>query len=276
MTLLLVIYGSAAFLALAAVILGAVNLRTFLTTSSRISLLEDEVNKKASEFDALRNRHNSIPAGGHESLPDGYDEENRASEQEPDDHSEHFDASEGIQIVRNVRDPYANTNEERASGIPVTTPPVSAPIPQTSPEPALTAPPEMPPETGAHKVPLSPDPMPAAAASPVTQTPLPPRSTHSSKRDIITIPIFSEAKKDADFPYAWEALASQLQNARAPRVHIDFDRVLFLYEEELQYLEEMKRMIEAVSGSLKITNCDKELAPAILNHPTLANCLTRE
>lgn len=327
MTLLYLVYGVAATLALISVILGIMNLRGFLLTSSKISLLEEEVNKRAAEFDSLRK--NTEHRQSIQSDPEEYSEQFHDSEDTPQDQeeSEKIEASDGIQIVRNVRGPYDTGQPEQPSA-PLSPEPLAPPLspmeelsgdkepvhaprsvssttepfveseqsdPLGEPKPPVTVVPPRDtvsseiqseieqgpgpshgtPTPSVQKIPLAPS-SPHTPEFSIPTPDSPPRKPTQTIGDPVVIPVYSDTKKDADFVAAWESFTSILPRLSSPDMQIDLAGVLFLYEEEIKYLEEMKRLVDDSGGNLGITNCHQELQPVILNHPTLASTLTSE
>ena len=88
-------------------------------------------------------------------------------------------------------------------------------------------------------------------------------------------PVYSESKRDADFDSVQEHLPSSLENDTAPVIVLDFAYMIFLYERELDMLEEMKHTIEKRGKEFVFINCDRELTSILNNRPPLL-CLVRK
>lgn len=221
--------------------------------AARIAAVDDEIKRKSTEFDSLRRELAQAPR------PD-----RRETEEEVDDsafsggdqNEESFD-HEGLEIVRNVRPGF------EASETPVQQH-------DTGPAPEFEAPPEPSvPEAPPAPCPAPPPPPPVSAQEPRADM----TAQVSGTGHTILIPLFSKARKDADFLNAWRILAEKLPAISNPRVILDFSNVLFLYQKELEYLRRMKETVEHAGGSMSFANCQQELIYILQGIPSLAACL---
>gem|GEM_PF-1317600 len=276
------------------VILAIIDWIHLASLASKTTLLEQEVEKKAIEFDALKKeRSSNIGHGGAtiiespETIPDG-------PTPSMDDTSAPS-TSDTIQIMRNVR----GTFQKQAEIIPCKEGSVEYQI-----------------QSVAEQEPLQQTPSYAAAASP-TQ-PLPPNPIHhqhamnipnapdtaslyltedykrqfataaqnpeSSQYDLsvshparkpssgagaIRIALFSENTKDADFQALWNGITSILETRPQPSVAIDMRNINFMYDKEMDYLEKINYLLSAQGGKLSLMNCDAELLALLNNRPAL-------
>ncbi|MBD3346835.1 MAG: hypothetical protein GF401_17400 [Chitinivibrionales bacterium] len=92
-------------------------------------------------------------------------------------------------------------------------------------------------------------------------------------RIMITIPLFSTSKKDADFSRAWKILSEKLPHIENPVLKLDFENILFLYEKEINYLEQIVKTVQMHHGDAILSNCQQELKYILRNNPTLASCI---
>lgn len=85
----------------------------------------------------------------------------------------------------------------------------------------------------------------------------------------ITLELYSETTKDADFQQLGENLTEILTQLRQPKIQINFSRINFIYDNEMDYLEKMYYLIAGRGGSFSLVNCDRELMPLIGSRPLL-------
>jgi anti-anti-sigma regulatory factor len=98
----------------------------------------------------------------------------------------------------------------------------------------------------------------------------------NTKHNSIYITLFSNSKKDTDFVSAWQILSNKLITTKKPEVIFDFSNVMFLYDKELTYLEKFCDTILKAEGSISFVNCHPELIPFIQSRPILASYLKSE
>jgi hypothetical protein len=299
MTPMYVVFGAVAALAALSIALAVADWFILHSLSNRLASIDQEVEKKNLEFDALRKeRGNSAQqpylAG---SLGGAADDPGEATSE--------------IQVVRNVRDGY-----DDASGSPPTGSHLEgtivemgaqshyAPAPQAHIMPQQYAPPtpahapvqaafqqNPAPETPAvepygyqpQSYAPAPEPaMPAAqeppAAAPADagdvmdvvgeggNEPAPPD-------DIIRIAVYSDEKKDADFQKVSQILKTEFPLHQSPSVILDFSQVTFIYEKEVEYLTRLTTYASGRRMPLLFVNCDRELLAAISRYPSLHACV---
>jgi hypothetical protein len=224
------------FLALLTIFLGISNWVLLSSLSSKISTLEDEIEKKTLELENLKKERNA--AGANSFVND--------QGQEKTGQPGYADTStQQIEIVRNVRGGgFENYDADAA----------------TAPQPALQPVPQHPDQAGS-----------------VTQSDIldvVDESPGTSRTKTVRLSLFSNAKKDTDFPAAWKRLAEILPGCPNPDVVIDFINVMFLYDRELQYLEKFREVVQQGGGTLTFVNCEAELVAILQKNPRLVTCVT--
>lgn len=85
----------------------------------------------------------------------------------------------------------------------------------------------------------------------------------------ITLGLYSETTKDADFQQLGKNLSEILNQLRQPKIQINFSGINFIYDNEMDYLEKMYYLIAGRGGSFSLVNCDRELMPLIGSRPLL-------
>jgi hypothetical protein len=249
--------------------LGISNWIYLSSISTKILSLENEVEEKTLEFEAIKK--NSLASSI----------KNETSLQQMADESSYSDQHPQIEIVRNVRgsgfDHIDVDVGKKKEVYPQPSP--LAPRLQTS-----TFAGQSPTMHYQSHAPLSLD----QNTPPQRSAGIPPDQTRSSPSDNlnladapigastgtfanpIEIVLFSNARKDTDFAAAWKKLSEQLAGAQNPNVIFNFANVIFLYDREIQYLEKFRGIILQASGNLFFVNCDPKLLPILKKHPSLA------
>jgi hypothetical protein len=99
----------------------------------------------------------------------------------------------------------------------------------------------------------------------------PPHAAHQAPdpKNSLTISLFSKASQDADFTALWVVLKQFLETVPSPRITIDFKNILFLYENEIEYLKKIHKTISVRKGALKLSSCSPELTAILSNDPIL-------
>jgi hypothetical protein len=261
MNIEIIIISTIVFLAALSIVLGIINWTYLSSTSSKISALEGEIEKKAKEFDAIKKEKSQQQMSTHAGKPENADQSASFTGQE----------NSSIEIVRNVRaefqqaeGPLVNQETElrrQSSGFvkePAYPPPVAH-------EPQA-------PRTDQRTAPATPKGLSGDVLDIVDDTPRASLRT-PVKTGEIEVDLFSQAKKDTDFQAAWKKITGHLPGAAAPHVVINFNNVMFLYEKELQYLEKIQDVVSRVQGKTTFINCHSELRPIISSRPSLAQCI---
>jgi hypothetical protein len=85
----------------------------------------------------------------------------------------------------------------------------------------------------------------------------------------ITLYLYSDISKDADFNTLWNTLSTYLNSDSIVDVTIDFTGIGFLYENEIRYLDEIVKFVESKQGSMVFTNCSTDVTALMQSHPRL-------
>ena len=322
------LYVLAGIIAILAIFFGISNWVQLGAFSSKLTELEQEIDKKSSEFDLIRReRKTGTVATLATQVPDAH--EYPQTQASPDVSASIAQTAplhdpeandEAIQVVRNVRNSYGapetedhleHTNldvlhKEHHPIEQATTTPPEAPAEAPSPIAAEPAPMPPAPTPEIQKLPSidtstsdnrdnptvgdapgdeSPDAdvMEVVADSSLdavpeshplyntTPEPPPPRNTEPMPlAGEITISLYSAKQKDADFAAASRILAKSLPGMSRPHVIFDMKNIMFIYEEELAYLEKILAAVIQRSGSMNFVNCQGELHTIMIGRPTLA------
>jgi hypothetical protein len=85
----------------------------------------------------------------------------------------------------------------------------------------------------------------------------------------ITLYLYSDVSKDADFNTLWNTLSGYLNSDGFVDATIDFTGIGFLYENEIRYLDEIVKFVESKQGSMVFTNCSNDVTALMQSHPRL-------
>jgi hypothetical protein len=85
----------------------------------------------------------------------------------------------------------------------------------------------------------------------------------------ITLYLYSDVSKDADFNSLWNSLSTYLNSDSFIDAIIDFTGIGFLYENEIRYLDEIIKYVESKQGSVVFTNCSTDVTALMQSHPRL-------
>lgn len=238
-----------------AIILSVVNWIYLLSLSSKTSELEQEINKKAQEFDNFKKE----PPPSTNQIIQVVD----TSAQEVTDP---IVSDEPIQIMRNVggsferaENPvhkpaeyksYSNeisTVASEVSGSQVYTKHISQnePIPFSSPDQSE----------------IENEVMATISEQPEPENQLP----------LATFQLYSESAKDADFNNLWKNIYSLLQSNIQTEIGIDFTGINFLYDKELAYLFKIQKIVTSAGSKVHFFNCDSELVSIMSNYSELSS-----
>jgi anti-anti-sigma regulatory factor len=250
----LVFFSAIGAVAMATVGLGILNWLYLSAISSKVTNLENEVEKKALEFESAKKERQALALAAKNAMPTQDGMGTPAPQTE----------SPQIEVVRNVRGSgFDHVDMEMGSHKR------SLPHPDVQePDQAIEAP--------AYRVPSSSAPI---AAKPFDETFEPttfepetesqPSASHV-RENALTVALYSRPKQDTDFAAAWKTLSELLPTHQNPNVMFDFSGVLFLYEQELQYLEKFKDIVLRSGGNVSFVNCHEELVDILRNRPALA------
>jgi hypothetical protein len=250
--------------AAATVFLGVSNWFFLSSIVSKITRLEQEVEKKALEFEAARKERQTLAASAR-NLSAAAESAEAASSRTEDSQ---------IQIVRNVRGAgFDHFDIDMGKKNADYSQPEMQNVNSRSPDNFATAFGESagvapPPVQQAQQRPFEPK----AAQTPHRAPPTgarPAPEPGAIGKNVIVLTLFSKAKQDTDFASAWKKLSEELPGTTNPHVRFDFSGVIFLYERELLYLDKFKSIILQSGGSISFENCDRELLGIFQQRPAL-------
>lgn len=237
----------------AAVILSVVNWILLLSLSSKTSELEQEIDKKAQEFDRFKKEKSSSKPTVQVIDTPAVDAIDPVTPDEP------------IQVMRNVggsferaensvpwsseynpspNETYAASSE--IAGFQVYTNEIS----QTESTPFYS--------------PSQPE-IENEVMATISEQPEP-----ENQLPFATFQLYSESAKDADFNNLWKNIHSLLQSNIQTEIGIDFSGINFLYDQELDYLLKIKKIITSTGSKVHFFNCDNELTSLMNKYPELS------
>jgi hypothetical protein len=85
----------------------------------------------------------------------------------------------------------------------------------------------------------------------------------------ITLYLYSDVSKDADFKSLWNTLSTYLNSDTPIAVSIDFKGIDFIYENEIRYLEEIVKIVENRQNSMIFINCSNDVTALMQSRPRL-------
>jgi len=241
------------------VILVIINLVYHLRISSRLTNLEEDVEKKSLEFDALKKERAAGHGSGNTqgSPVDLVGTHTRIfeapvfTETTPQPADENPIEEGSIQIVRNVGGTFETTektihgqdysDQSAATGESVVHPEV-----KTTPEQAPVQPP---------------------AAPALSQTP-----KSAKPAEGVVIPLFSQVINGPDFNQLYKALVEALKKSPAT-VTFDLANIESLSDGELDYLEKIKASLVNQHRPLALINCPGNLAALMQRRPAIASLI---
>jgi hypothetical protein len=240
--------------------------------STRITLLEKELEKKTLSFDALKKERASLHA--------------QARQTAAVDLSTHLDMptepqliEDGeIRVMRNVRGTFAPVEEpaaptpqipdeqieathvESLRSYPMTQPFDSSPI-------ATDAYPE---DTKRWQQGIRQSP--GSSRPPATRSSRnhAPQSRNISEAPVI-IPIFSPESGAADFDALYNHLIAALKTSSNPTIAFDCGRIQYFSDPELDYIEKIYRSLVSQNRSLVLLNCSGELVTCLQQHSEISS-----
>jgi hypothetical protein len=99
--------------------------------------------------------------------------------------------------------------------------------------------------------------------------PTPFQQNTPAQSQYITLYLYSDVSKDADFSGLWSTLNMYLKSDTPVAVTIDFTGIDFIYENEIRYLEEIVRIVESRQGGMIFTNCSQDVIALMNSFPRL-------
>jgi len=297
-------YSIGAALAVLCIIAAIVNLAAMRGISSRISLIESEIDKKASEFDALKNR-----AVSYEPDPASYSEPpSEAAYETGAGYAQSDEQSPQIEVVRNVRAGYAEQGashlvndtismhqsqqsppspvnqpqecgQQEYSQQEAATPPL---VHQVDPHaPLLDQYPQQPQvaeytTTEHQQVEYTSEPMGLAEA-------VPPDTTYEEEilevvndqpcDGTIQIVLFDHATGVPLFAQASNQLSEQFSQYKQPEVFMDFSGLPTLQPQELCWIDKIVEYMQANGAVIHLIGCSHEVQQQVMSLAHLAVCM---
>jgi hypothetical protein len=279
MTMEIITIALIVFFCVVSIVLGIINWIQFAGASSKIFYLETEIEKKTKEFDALKKERLATQQSfvNEQQKPEKYS----AQSVRPDNYKKTENPS--IEIVKNIGNGFKNVAIDAVGSYTELT------ADSYYPSPAKNVLPDEADEVFTKQYVIKPiEPFSEDTINNFTLDPETPISDNQSSSDVldivddraadkneIFIELFSTAKKDTDFPAAWKKLSDNLSKVSNPRIVLDFDNVLFLYEKELHYLKKISDVVGNAGGYIEFINCHIELQSIISRVPGLAGHIKR-
>lgn len=90
-----------------------------------------------------------------------------------------------------------------------------------------------------------------------------------------TLPLYSDAARDADFTRLCKMLSSIASTSKRPDIKIDFAGIQFIYDKELEYLQKIYHIVNNQGGSLSFINCSPELSGFLSSSPVLLSLISK-
>lgn len=230
----------------AAVFLGIINWVHLLSISSKASELEQEINKKAQEFDNFKKEKISFaPVNPVIEVDDTPVQE--AVEPQL--------STEPIQIMRNVGGSFERAEKHifKPAEYKTSSSGINLNVPEISPEPQVFT------ERISQADPAqfsSSDQFAADSEVLATVNDQPETDSHLP---LAVFQLYSESAKDADFNSLWKNISGLLQSNIKSEIGIDFTGINFLYDKELTYLSKIHQIVASAGSKILFLNCDPEL-----------------
>jgi hypothetical protein len=281
MVILTIVLIALAAIAIISIVIGIGNWISLSLTSSKIAYLETEIDKKTREFDILK--HERLAPS--DTMPPKVIASSYDSAPEPVSSGKADDGSQ-IEIVRNVRsgvtapDQSVLSRETPMSPAPQVAGQLSQ-QPSAPPGQQPPAPPgQQPPAPPGQQPPVAPEQQPAGAWNmPIASLGHPSESIAETKPDsddragpygnALTIQLFSPSARCADYANAWKKLTESLPHMPQPYIVIDFNGLVRLSKQELEYLEQFLEMTLSYGGVLEFRRCNSDVAAVLQGHQGL-------
>lgn len=244
----------------AALILAVFNSIYLHAVSGRTAELEQEINKKAQEFDNFK-KEKQAAIQNKSIIP--------AADVPLADIGETVYSNEPIQIMRNV---HGSFKEAEKLTIPVEHhfADKAAPHPSdhgsTLPDP-LNDP--IPPNVDYPELYSNNEPDIMATVSENS-------FGYTATDEPAIIKLYSESAKDADFNYLWKTVSEHLQSQNTAAIYIDFTGINFIYEKEIQYLLRIYHIALTAGINITFINCDPELISLFNQYEQLQHLIQKK
>jgi hypothetical protein len=262
------------FIAICAVLLlsifiSIINAVLQMRITSRIALLEKELEKKSLTFDSLKKERTSLYAQAQHDTP----AVDMSTQLEIPTEPQLVDDGE-IRVMRNVRGTFAPVSEDPspalAAELPIEATRVEAignvPVRKTAPAAAASSE-AFPDDTkrwnqGAH----SAAPRPYAPAAPRRHDPQAPAANNAPA----VIGLFSQVTGGADFNALYNKLIATLKTCSTQTIAFDCGGIQYFSGPELEYLGKIHQSLVSQNRKLLLVNCSNELGALLQQQQELA------
>jgi hypothetical protein len=253
------------------ILISIINVVLQTRITSRIALLEKELEKKSLTFDALKKERVSLYAQAQHDAP----AVDLSTQLEAPTEPQLVDDGE-IRVMRNVRGTFAPVSEERSPGLttemPIESTHVEAignvPVRKTA-QAAAASPEDFPDDTkrwmqGVHPAaPRSPAP---AARGHDPQVP-------AANNAPAVIALFSRASGGADFNVLYNNLIAALKTRSTQTIAFDCGGIQYLSGPEIEYLGKIYHSLVSQNRKLLLVNCSNELEALLQQQQELASLI---
>lgn len=290
-SMIYIIYLSIAIISILSIIIGIINIVRISLTSAAVNELQDEIEKKVHEFENLKKESASYKKSPLEPIL----QQALVSEK----NLQHVQTTISgynnpqIEIVRNLREGPGMMEDAKA---PVLDTPVQVrennsfeTIPQKS-MPAIDSPDSLSEKPSSMSDTAYPRDISAHENFSDLNTARPYYKTGGKEEVIdivsdqaeeisrikipsVTLPLFSQATKDADFKMLWNQMIPILEAAGRHHINIDFGNILFLYDKEIEYLHTIFNTVKIRQHTLSFIHCSHELHKILDKDPVLRNLI---
>ncbi len=257
LTAIILIYSVVGTVAFISIFLGIINWINLASTSSSINELQAEIEKKCRVIDSHKKEmvesNNSTISPINDALQ-GTKENFSYPHQQPKSAEKDMQ----IEVVRNIRNGFVDNGSPHLTQETVNMNKFNVTDSEKQGEQNINqqwlnipAPPK---DTIGANIPQDNREVLATVKEQVTDAP-----SQISKKNTITIPLYSQAGKDADFNNLWKTICKAMESTKQVHVNIDFKNILFLYEKEIEYLKKINEIVLQQKGTMRFFNCSSEL-----------------
>jgi hypothetical protein len=253
------------------IIISIINVVLQTRITSRIALLEKELEKKSLTFDSLKKERASLYAQAKHDVP----AVDLSTQLEVPTEPQLVDDGE-IRVMRNVRGTFAPVSEERSTGLEAEMPIESTHVEAIGNAPVrkkthvASAPSDnFPDDTKRWMQDVHPAaPRPSAPAAMRHGPPAP-----AANNAPVVIALFSQASGGADFNLLYNNLIAALKTRTTQTIAFDCGGIQYLSDPELEYLEKIYRSLISQNRKLLLVNCSNELGDLLQRQPELASLI---
>ncbi|HEX3019129.1 MAG TPA: hypothetical protein VHP36_02460 [Chitinispirillaceae bacterium] len=240
------------------IVLGVASWIYLLSISSKISELEQEVNKKAQEFDNFKKE--KLSSAQNTTIIPVVDTPIQET-------TEQVLSNEPIQVMRNVGGSFEKADKHTFKTVSAT--PLNNGTPEDYPEIRSNTIRSVSPASIQDSILSKDDPKPDnEIMATVDEQPQP-----ASPPPLTILQLYSQSAKDADFNNLWKNISTLLQSNVKFEIGIDFSGINFLYDKELAYLTKIHQIVTSAGSKIHLLNCDNELITILGKSSQLANLI---